>query len=118
MRTYLIVGGLLAGLQMLAQSNVGACRDLRLANGKIQTMDARNSVVTSVTIQNGRFADSAAKLSPCARTINLRGRTAIPGLVDNHNHIVLLGIRPGHDTRLETARSIAEVQELIGSRVR
>jgi hypothetical protein len=93
-------------------------RDLRITNGKIVTMDARNTVLTSATIQNGRFVAGGQKLSPCTKVINLRGRTAVPGLIDNHNHIVLLGIRPGYDTRLETARSIAEVQELIRSRVR
>ena len=93
-------------------------RDLRLVNGKITTMDARNTTLSSVTIQDGRFVPEGQKLSPCTKVINLRGRTAVPGLIDNHNHIVLLGIRPGYDTRLETARSIAEVQELMRSRAR
>ena len=79
-------------------------------------MDKRNSTVTSVVIQNGRFARADAKLSPCAKTINLRGRSVVPGLIDNHNHIVLLGIRPGHDVRLDTAFSIAEVQAAIKAR--
>jgi predicted amidohydrolase YtcJ len=74
-------------------------RDLRLTNGKIVTMDARGSTVNEVTIQDGRFAAvgprSGQRLSPCTREINLRGRTVVPGLIDNHNHIVLLGIRPG-----------------------
>jgi predicted amidohydrolase YtcJ len=52
------------------------------------------------------------------RVINLRGRTAVPGLIDNHNHIILLGLRPGHDTRLETAASIADVQAAIRARAR
>ena len=90
---------LLTTLTAMAQSNA-VCRDLRLTNGKIVTMDKRNSVVTSVVIQNGRFAGADAKLSPCAKTVNLRGRAAVPGLIDNHNHIVLLGLRPGHDVRL------------------
>jgi predicted amidohydrolase YtcJ len=95
-------------------------RDLRLVNGNIVTMDAGNSVVSSVAIKNGRIAavghhgDDAG--GPCTRVIDLHGRTAIPGLIDNHNHIVLLGIRPGHDTRLESAASIAEVQEAISRR--
>ena len=93
-------------------------RDLRLTNGRIVTMDARNTIVSSVTIQSGRFVPEGQKLSPCTKVINLRGRTAVPGLIDNHNHIVLLGIRPGYDTRLETAGSIAVVQELIRSRAR
>ena len=80
-------------------------RDLRLTNGKIVTMDARGSTVNEVTIQDGRFAAvgprSGQRLSPCTREINLRGRTVVPGLIDNHNHIVLLGNRPGYHTPLE-----------------
>src|SRR6266849_6755769 len=95
---------------------------LRLLNGNIVTMDARNSVVSSVTIKNGRIAavghrDDDAN-GPCTRVIDLHGRTAIPGLVDNHNHIVLLGIRPGHDTRLESAASIADVQATLTARAK
>ena len=82
-------------------------RDVRLVNGKIHTLDAKNSIVSSVTIQNGKIAsvgnDGDPSGGPCMQVINLGGRTAIPGLVDNHNHFLLLGLRPGHDTRLETA---------------
>ncbi|HEX5110973.1 MAG TPA: amidohydrolase family protein [Vicinamibacterales bacterium] len=95
-------------------------RDVRLVNGRIATMDARNTIASELTIQNGRIVavgkPAAGRLSACTREINLRGRTAIPGLVDNHNHIVLLGIRPGHDTRLETAASIADVQAMLKAR--
>src|SRR5215469_14589105 len=109
------VAAVLAGLPASAQTGA-QCRDLRLVNGRIHTMDGRNSVAPSVTIRDGRFADGAAKLSPCARTINLRGRTLVPGLIDNHNHFVLLGLRPGRDTRLETAFSISDVQAAIKAR--
>ncbi|HLK51508.1 MAG TPA: amidohydrolase family protein [Bryobacteraceae bacterium] len=101
-----------------AADRCDAARDLRLTNGRIVTMDARNTILSSVTIQNGRFVPEGRKLSPCTKVIDLRRRTAVPGLIDNHNHIVLLGIRPGYDTRLETAGSIAVVQELIRSRAR
>jgi hypothetical protein len=50
--------------------------------------------------------------------IDLRGRRAVPGLVDNHSHIVALGLRPGYDTRLETAFTIAEIQEALRTRAR
>ena len=96
-----------------AADRCDSARDLRLVNGKIHTMDARDTVVSSVTIQDGRFVVDGQKLDPCTKTINLRGRTAVPGLIDNHNHIVLLGLRPGYDTRLETAARIADVQALI-----
>jgi predicted amidohydrolase YtcJ len=97
-------------------------RDLRFTNGKIMTMDPQNSVVSEVIIQEGRFTavgrSGDTRTSPCTRTINLRGRTVTPGLIDNHNHIVLLGIRPGHDTRLETAASIKDVQAMITARAK
>ena len=97
-------------------------RDVKLVNGKIHTLDARNSIVSSVTIKNGRFAvvgdDGQSDVGACAKVINLGGRTAVPGLVDNHNHFLLLGLRPGHDTRLETAASIADVQAVIRARVK
>ena len=84
-------------------------------------MDAKNSIVSEVTIQDGVFTavgKGSGRLSPCTQVIDLRGRTAVPGLVDNHNHIVLLGLRPGHDTRLETAASIADVQAAIKARAK
>jgi len=97
-------------------------RDLRLINGKIATMDQKNTIVSEVTIQDGRFAAVGKavnlKLNPCTKTIDLKGRTAIPGLIDNHNHIVLLGMRPGYDIRLETASSIAEVQAMLKARAK
>jgi predicted amidohydrolase YtcJ len=96
-------------------------RDLTLVKGRIHTMDARDSVVSSVTIRNGKFEtvghSGDSFNGPCTRVIDLRGRTAVPGLIDNHNHFVLLSLRPGHDTRLETAASIADVQNTIRARV-
>src|SRR5205814_5335927 len=85
----------------------------------IHTLDARNSIATEVTIQDGKFTavgrpgGNAGTLNPCTRTIDLGGRTVVPGLIDNHNHIVLLGMRPGHDIRIETAASIADVQAML-----
>ena len=85
-------------------------------------MDARGSTVNEVTIQDGRFTAvgprGGQRLSPCTREINLRGRTVVPGLIDNHNHIVLLGIRPGYHTPLESATSIADVQATIKARAK
>jgi predicted amidohydrolase YtcJ len=97
-------------------------RDLHLTNGRFVTMDARGSTATEVTIQNGRFTAVGPRgnqrLSPCTREINLRGRTVVPGLIDNHNHIVLLGIRPGYHTPLEGTASIAEVQAVLKARAK
>jgi predicted amidohydrolase YtcJ len=97
-------------------------RDVTLVNGRIHTMDARNRVVSTVTIHNDKF--SAVGVDPgfvdnrCKQVVNLNGRTVVPGLVDNHNHIVLLGIRPGYHTPLETAASFADIAAIYGARLK
>jgi predicted amidohydrolase YtcJ len=97
-------------------------RDLRVVNGRIHTMARGDSVVPEVTIQDGRFTAigrvAGQRLSPCTRTLDVRGRTVVPGLIDNHNHIVLLGIRPGYHTPLESATSIKDVQTTIAARAK
>lgn len=99
-------------------SNACAVPDLLFVNGRIHTMDARNRVVEAAHVVGNRFAAVGGEIEagPCTRTIDLRGRTAIPGIIDNHNHIVLLGLRPGHDTRLENARSIADAVATLAAR--
>ena len=112
------LGAVACAAPTFAATPGGRCdgsRDLKIVNGRIHTMDGRDSIVSRINIREGRFvADTAA--GPCTRLIDVRGRTVVPGLIDNHNHIVLLGMRPGHDTRLETATSIAEVQAIIAAR--
>ena len=96
-----------------------AVRDVLLTNGRIHTMDTTDTVVASVRIIGDRFAEVGTTRLPtsrCTRTIDLEGRTAVPGLIDNHNHIVLLGLRPGHDTRLESAASIGDVLAMLAAR--
>src|SRR5439155_21779249 len=84
--------------------------DTVLINGKIHTMDDENTIVSSVSITDGRFAEighaSRGQHGHDTRVIDLRGRTLVPGIIDNHNHIVLMGNRPGSHTPLNTAYSI------------
>ena len=92
-------------------------QELLLIGGAIHTMDADNTVVDSVRIVDDRIVEVANGLTTkCGEVISLNGRTVVPGIVDNHNHIILLGQRPGHDTRLENARSIEDVLSIISAR--
>jgi len=95
-------------------------RDLVLVNGKIHTMDDRNSVVREVRISDGRFADVGRNVSEGnAKVVDLRGRTVVPGLIESHTHFVSLANRPGyHVAQWELATSVAEVQAALAARRR
>lgn len=93
--------------------------DLIFVNGRIHTMDADGTVARAATIRDGRFVavgNGARARGPGATVVNLRGRTVVPGIIDNHNHIVLMGNRPGFHTPLENANSIAGVQATLAAR--
>jgi len=98
-----------------------AVPDLILTNGRVHTMDARNTIVSAVAVRNGRFLAVGASMparGSGTRVIDLRGRTAIPGIIDAHNHFVNLGNRPGYHTILENARSIRDIQQTLSERRR
>jgi predicted amidohydrolase YtcJ len=105
--------------QAAAAAQPVQAEELVFVNGSIHTMDPKNTVVNTVTIRNGRFAavgGAVPRPAPGRRIIDLRGRTAVPGIIDNHNHIVVMGNRPGYHTPLENATSIADVQAIIAAR--
>lgn len=109
---------LLANAAALAQPCPDV-RDLLLTNGAIHVMDEADTVVESIRVVGDRVASlgrGRLGATRCTEVIDLGGRTAVPGLIDNHNHIVLLGLRPGHDTRLEAAASIDDVQAALRAR--
>jgi len=71
--------------------------DLVFSNGKIVTVDERFMIAQAVAVKGDRIvavgsSQEIAKLAgPDTRTIDLRGRTAIPGLIDNHLHLLRAG---------------------------
>ena len=93
-----------------SKKKVKRAEALVLTNGRIHTMDADNRVVEEVLIENGRFVDVGRKVdrSGRVRVIDLRGKTVIPGIIDAHNHIVLVGNRPGWSTGMEHVFTIPE----------
>src|SRR5688572_28028551 len=109
-----------AEAQQTAQCPGG--RFLLLTNGKIHTMDAKRTVVSRVRIANGKFVevgDSASNAGGCTDTIDLRGRTVIPGMMDNDFEVQLVANRPGYETRtIENAFTIAQAQVVIRERAK
>ena len=104
-----IIAALAGGLGLILAAPAGAqdatacaTRDLALVNGTIHTMDAQDSIISSVLIEAGRFAalnPDPGTLDHCTDVIDVQGRTVIPGLIDNHVHYIRIANRPGHDLR-------------------
>jgi predicted amidohydrolase YtcJ len=111
----------LAGLSKArsqAQTPGAVASDLLLVNGRIHTMSPDNRVVAQALIRNGRFAAVGDKISAPreVRRIDLKGKTVIPGLIDAHNHIVLVGNRPGWHTPLEHVFTIPDTIAALKAR--
>ena len=100
-----------AAPQRVSPTDAGtAPQDLALVNGKIHTMDGSKRVVSQALIQNGRFTAVGSRVSTRGvKVVDLKGRTAIPGLIDAHNHIVLVGNRPGRHVLLEDVFTVPDI---------
>lgn len=105
------------GLSAQSSTTPPPAVDQQLINGRF--VDSRGVVGSTITIRNGRIASvgKTVPLAPDARTIDLGGRTVIPGLFDGHVHYTRAAVNPGYEARgIERAFSIAELQEAIANR--
>ena len=83
---------LVTGTTERPTAQAGPPADLVLLNGKILTVDARDSIAQAVAIAGGKIVavgsndDVRARIADATQQIDLRGRTATPGLIDTHVH--------------------------------
>jgi predicted amidohydrolase YtcJ len=96
--------------------------DTILLNGKVVTVDSRFSLAQGVAIRGervlavGRNADVLEHQGQGTKVIDLRKRTVIPGLIDNHAHFIRA---PEHDElRLDGVASRARALAMLAERVR
>jgi len=95
--------------------------DLLLVNGKIITVDAKDSVTQALAIQNGKIVAVGSNnevrkhAAKDARIIDLHGRAATPGLIDSHCHFD--ETTTIYDLDLSNIKSIAEAVELVRQKV-
>jgi hypothetical protein len=78
---------------------MAADADLILYGGKIVTADRAFSIQEAVAIQDGKIVDLgttsnilARDRGPNTRTIDLKGHTVLPGLIDSHLHALSAGL--------------------------
>jgi predicted amidohydrolase YtcJ len=76
---------------------VVAYADVIMYNGKVLTADEQFTVAEAVAIRDGKFLATGtssrilAMAGPNTRRIDLRGRSAVPGLIDTHIHQAFVG---------------------------
>jgi predicted amidohydrolase YtcJ len=93
--------------------------DIILHNGRITTLDQSNPAPQAVAITGGRFSavgDSAEILptaGPGTRVIDLGGKRLIPGLIDNHLHIIRGGLNFNMELRWDGVRSLADAMAML-----
>ena len=92
--------------------------DLLLHNGKIVTVDDAFSIYQAVAVRDGVIVDVGGDdlLSryEATRTIDLEGKTVLPGFNDTHLHISGDPIR---QIDLTETGSVAELQEQVRAKV-
>ena len=98
--------------------------DLILTNGKIITVDERFSIGQAVAIRDGRFVavgtnqGVTALAGPRTRRIDLRGRAVIPGLIDNHMHLLRAATTWLREVRFDGIESRKQAVEMLRVRVK
>ena len=93
--------------------------DLILVNGEVLTMDDERPRASAIAITDDEItavgsSRSVAKLAGRhTQTINLRGRTVIPGLVDGHTHAIRGGQTFDQETYWLDAGSLTEALDRV-----
>jgi predicted amidohydrolase YtcJ len=97
--------------------------DLILKNGRFTTLDRSNPSASAVAITNGAFTAVAEDrdVMPLAdgstRIIDLKGRCALPGLIDNHLHIIRGGLNFNMELRWDGVRSLSDAMAMLKRQV-
>ena len=98
--------------------------DIILNNGKIITVDARFSIAQAVAVQDeqivavGTNEEITALAGPDTTMIDLKGRSVIPGLIDNHGHMMEEGPLWQLELRLDGIETRAEALRMIGDQAK
>ena len=100
-----------------------AAPDLILYHGGFTTLDRARPSATAVAIQDGRFLQvgSDEEILPLAgthtRCIDLQGRCVLPGLIDNHLHLIRGGLNYNLELRWDGVRSLADAMDMLRRQV-
>ncbi|WP_103871778.1 amidohydrolase [Bosea lathyri] len=97
--------------------------DLIFHSGLITTLDRSNPTASAVAIKDGRFlavggeAEVMAHAGPDTKLVDLKGKRALPGLIDNHLHIIRGGLNFNMELRWDGVRSLADAMNMLKRQV-
>ncbi|MCX7000162.1 MAG: amidohydrolase [Candidatus Sumerlaeota bacterium] len=99
--------------------------DTVILNGKIITVDAHDSIAQAVAVKGDKIIKVGTNeairplIGPNTKTLDLKGRTATPGLIDSHIHVMYYGRQfwPGYlNIRFPDVKSKANLLRLLGQK--
>ncbi|MFK2875756.1 amidohydrolase [Rhodanobacter hydrolyticus] len=97
--------------------------ELLLYNGRFATLDPDKPRASAVAIANGRLVavgDDSSVLGSAGnatRKVDLGGRCVLPGLIDNHLHIIRGGLNYNMELRWDGVRSLADAMDMLRRQV-
>jgi predicted amidohydrolase YtcJ len=97
--------------------------DLILHRGLFTTLDRSSPTASAVAITDGRFTsvghdrEIMPLAGPSTEIIDLRGRRALPGLIDNHLHIIRGGLNFNMELRWDGVRSLSDAMAMLRRQV-
>ncbi|WP_420810222.1 amidohydrolase [Erythrobacter colymbi] len=97
--------------------------DTILVNGKFTTLDRANPAPEAVAITGNRFAavgtraEVMALAGPDTKVIDLGGRRVIPGLADNHIHVIRGGLNFNMELRWDGLTSLSDAMAMLRAQV-
>ena len=96
--------------------------DLILQNGKVYTLDRSRPWAEAIAVRGGKIVavgrdgDIAALAGPGTRTVDLRGRMVLPGIIDVHNHHLRGGQADLFETNFSPLLSFDDILALVRER--
>jgi predicted amidohydrolase YtcJ len=97
--------------------------DLILHRGLFTTLDRGCPTATAVAIRDGRFLavgtdhEVMPLAGPKTKVVDLKGRRVLPGLIDNHLHIIRGGLNFNMELRWDGVRSLADAMRMLKRQV-